>query len=138
MKTLIKTIILFIIGGLSYYRIEILYRGFSDWTMVVVGGLCFLIIGYINISFTWEMSLIKQCLMGSFIVTVIEFCSGMIINKVFSLGVWDYSQMPFNLCGQISLISSLWWIPISLLAIVVDDLLRWKFFKESKPKYKIF
>lgn len=48
LRELIKCGILFLIGGCLYYCIEILWRGHSHWTMAVVGGICFLVIGGLN------------------------------------------------------------------------------------------
>lgn len=43
-----KTVILLLIGGLIYYGIEVAWRGYSHWTMALVGGICFVVIGGIN------------------------------------------------------------------------------------------
>lgn len=47
-KELAKCALLFLIGGALYYCIEILWRGYSHWTMAVVGGICFVVIGGLN------------------------------------------------------------------------------------------
>ena len=60
LKQLIKTLILFLIGGTAYYAVELLYRGYSHPSMFIFGGLCFLLIGFINEWFTWEMPLISH------------------------------------------------------------------------------
>lgn len=44
----VKPFILFGIGGFLYYAIEILWRGYSHWTMFILGGLCFILVGFIN------------------------------------------------------------------------------------------
>ena len=53
------------------------------------------------------------------------------------LNVWDYSNIPFNLDGQICLLFSFFWIFISLIAIILDDLLRYVLFDEPYHKYRI-
>lgn len=137
LKYLIKEFILFIIGGLLYYGIEVLWRGHSDFTMVIVGGICFVLIGGLNNWFTFEMGLIEQSLISSIIVTIIEYISGYILNIKLNLGIWEYSQIPFNLNGQICLLYSSLWILLSLIAIIVDDYIRYLIFHDKKPKYKI-
>jgi uncharacterized membrane protein len=137
MKSILKAFILFLIGGLLYYLIEILWRGYSSHFMVLIGGICFCLIGKINEFFTYEMSLLKQCLISTFLVTIIEFISGVILNIIFKLNIWDYSDLPFSVFGQISLLYSFYWFWISILAIFADDFIRWKLFKEEKPHYKI-
>ena len=44
-------------------------------------------------------------------------------------------MLPFNILGQISLPFSLIWFLLSGVIIIVDDYLRYKLFKEDKPKY---
>ena len=43
----------------------------------------------------------KQMLICSIIITAVEFTSGLILNVWLGLGIWDYSNMPFNILGQI-------------------------------------
>ena len=121
-----------------YGLIEILFRGWTHPTMLVLGGLCFVIIGEINEVYPWEMPLVSQMLISSIVVTFLEFIFGLVLNVWLKLGIWDYSGLPYNLCGQICLIFTIAWFFISLLAIVVDDIIRWKFYGEQKPKYYIF
>ena len=138
MKTIFKNLILFIIGGIIYILIEILYRGNSHWTMGILGGGCFLLIGWINEFFSWELPLYLQGVVGAIIITILEFITGCIVNIGLGWQVWDYSALPLNLCGQICLSFSLAWIGLSMIGVVLDDTLRWLLFKEEEPKYKIF
>ena len=41
-------LLLFLIGGLVYAWIEILWRGYTHWSMFVLGGICFIIMGLLN------------------------------------------------------------------------------------------
>ena len=133
----IRPLILIGIGGLIYVLIELAFRGRSQWTMFCVGGLCFWLIGLINEVIPWEMPLWKQCIIGAVIVTVVEFLAGCIINLLLGWDVWDYSNMPFNVLGQICLPFSLLWILLSAVAIVLDDRLRYWIYGEEKPHYKL-
>lgn len=105
--------------------------------MIIVGGLCFVLIGSINEFTKNEIPLILQMLLSVFIVDVVELISGIVINKVLLLNVWDYSNLKYNFLGQISLRSSIAWFFLSLLAIFVDDFLRNKIFKERKHNYRL-
>ena len=89
MSRLIKPLVLLGIGGLTYVGIELLYRGHSHWTMFFVGGIAGYCIGLINEIIPWEMPLWKQTLIGTAIVTVIEFIAGCIINLWLKWDVWD-------------------------------------------------
>ena len=134
--TLFKHFILFGIGAFLYLFIEILYRGHTHWTMGVLGGVCFVLIGLINELFTWSTPIWLQGITGSMVVTILEFISGLILNTCLDLGIWDYSQMPFNFMGQICLYFTIAWFFVSIVAIVVDDWLRHWLFKEEKPRYR--
>ena len=135
-RTIFKYLILENIGGIVYVFIELLYRGFSHWTMYIVAAISFILIGLINEYISWDMKLWKQMLIGACIVTFMEFISGYIINIKLGWQVWDYSNLPFNIMGQICLPFSIIWFFISLVAIVVDDYLRYWLFKEERPHYK--
>ncbi len=138
MKQILKNMILCCIGGALYIVIELLWRRYSHWTMFILGGICFFYIGLINEEFTWDMPLVKQMFIGAIVITMWEFLFGIIVNGVYNLNVWDYSNMPFNILGQICLPYCILWFFISLPAIVLDDWLRYWLFKEEKPHYKLF
>lgn len=130
-----KPIILFLIGGVAYYLIEILWRGYSHLSMFILGGICFLCIGLINESFTFEMPLWRQQLISTALVTTLEFNFGLVLNIIFKLNIWDYSHLPFNILGQICLPFTIAWFFLSLVAIILDDYLRYWLFNEEKPHY---
>ena len=131
----LRPLVLIGIGGLIYAMIELVFRGRTHWTMLIVGGLCFWLIGLVNEVIPWEVAFWKQCLLGSLIVTVVEFFSGCIINLGLGWNVWDYSNLPLNLLGQICLPFSLMWVLISAVAVVLDDYLRYWLYGEEKPHY---
>ena len=132
-----KYFILGIIGGAIYVLLEMLWRGFSHWTMFLLGAVCFILIGLVNEVFEWDTPLILQMFCGCAIITALEFVTGCIVNLWLGWDVWDYSQYKFNVLGQISLRSSVGWYFLSLVGIVLDDYIRYWFFDEEKPRYKI-
>ena len=127
---------LFFVGATIYVIIEKLYRGYSHWTMFLLAGICFIALGLINEVMPWDMPLLLQMFIGGAIITVLELITGCVVNLWFGWNVWDYSELPFNLWGQISLFSSIIWVGLSLVGIVLDDFIRWKFFGEEKPHYR--
>ena len=137
MKSAIKMSILFLIGGVIYFALEMLYRGRSHWTMIIVGGICFLFCGAVNEVFTYDMSLLWQGVVCSLMVTAVELIAGYMINIRFGLDVWDYSNMPMNLYGQICLPFSVLWIILGIVAVITDDYFRYWIFGEEKPHYKL-
>ena len=134
---MVKHSILFTIGGVLYYFLEFLYRGHSAWQMVLVGGFCFVLIGLINEFYTWTIPLWLQGLISAVVVTSVEYISGLILNIWLKLNIWDYSNLPFNLQGQICLYYAILWIFIGVGAIILDDWLRYWLFGEEKPKYRL-
>lgn len=136
MKYFFKYFILLLVGGTAYYVIEVLARGFSHWTMFLVGGICFILIGLIN-EITPKIALLKQMGISAIIITLIEFISGCILNIWLGLNIWDYTDEPFNLLGQINLKHSLYWFLLSSVGIIIDDYIRYLLFGDDKPKYTI-
>ena len=90
----LRPLILFGIGGLTYILIELIARGRTHWSMFVVGGLAFFLIGFINEKYK-KMPLAKQMLIGALVITTLEFTCGCIVNLWLGWHVWDYSNMVF-------------------------------------------
>ena len=137
LKLFLKELYLFFFGGVCYSLIEMLFRGYTHWSMMIVGGLCFILIGAINEVSSYDLALTSQMLFSAVIVTAIEFVAGTIINVWLGLGVWSYSDMPYNVHGQICLVFFCAWFFLSLAAILLDDFLRYKLFGEEKPHYRV-
>lgn len=137
-KSILKYFILGWFGGSTYCSLEVIFRGRSHWSMVVLAFILFLLIGELNEILPWEMSLAKQGIIGACMVTVLEFITGCIVNIWLGWNVWDYSNMPLNILGQVCLPFSLLWILLSIVCIIVDDYLRYLMFNEQMPHYYLF
>ncbi len=141
-KKWLKHLILFIIGGLVYILIEVIWRTImgstpTHWAMFFIGGFIFLILGGINERIPWEFSLVRQCGIGTAVILTVEFISGCILNLWLGLGIWDYSDKAFNLLGQVCPQFALAWFFVSGIGIILDDYLRYWLFGEDKPKYTL-
>lgn len=134
----LKYLFLFLTGGFAYGTIENITRGYSHISMLIAGGICFILIGLINEVLPWDMSIVSQMIISSFIITTIEFITGVIVNLWLKLQVWDYSDMPYNLMGQVCLLYTVFWFFLSAPAILLDDYLRYLLMNEEKPRYKLF
>ena len=137
-KLFLKYLFLGFIGGFTYYNIELIYRGYSHISMFLLASFLFILIGLINEFLSWDTPLFIQSIIGAIIVTVFEFITGCIVNLWLGLNIWDYSNEPLNVMGQICLPFTLIWIVLSCIAIVLDDYLRYYIFNEEKPHYKVF
>ena len=99
-KSLIKYFFIFIFGGAGYALLEISFRGYTHWSMVLTGGACMLTFYFLNNAFP-KLPITFKALIGAAVVTLYEFTVGCIVNLWFHLNVWDYSGHAFALLGQI-------------------------------------
>lgn len=136
LNKILEYYLLFLLGGISYLIIGILWRGYSFEEMRIVGGISFVAVGLINEILPWKTYIEIQAIIGGILITFIELISGIILNIYLGLNIWDYSEMLFNFKGQICLSFSFLWVLISIPAIIIDDYLRYGLFNEEKPRYK--
>ena len=80
-----KYIILFAIGGMAYFFLEVLVRGYSHYTMFLCGGACFVCCGLLNESMKIKMSFISQMVLSALIITALELVTGLIVNGSVSI-----------------------------------------------------
>ena len=130
----IKTLHLGLIGGSLYLLAELIWRGHTHWTMGVLGGICFILFGSLTLI---NIPLYMKALAGTFLVTFLELCAGLILNIWLKLSIWDYSGLPFNLFGQICVPYSLLWLPLSILGIALYPRLQSWLFSESPARLRI-
>lgn len=120
MKKTAQYALVFCIGAVSYGTLEILWRQYTHWSMLLAGGICFLNM-YIIFNRYPHMNHILRGITGSLIITSVELVFGCIFNIWLKMNVWDYSRFKLNLWGQICLLYSVLWgllsIPVSLLCI---------------------
>lgn len=114
MKKSEQYFLMFLVGGILYGGIEVAFRGFTHWSMVITGGSALLSIYLIN-EFFPNVSVWLKALAGSAVITAMELTVGLIVNRVFLLGVWDYSHIPANFMGQIALRFSACWYFLSII-----------------------
>ena len=134
----VKALALMGIGGAIYAVIELIWRGHTHWTMALLGGLLFVLIGAINESIPWRIPLWRQGVIGALIVTWAELVAGLVLNVWLRLGIWDYSYLPGNFMGQICPQFTAVWVLLSIAAVVLDDWLRHWLVGEDRPHYKIW
>lgn len=107
-------VLITLIGAASYCLLEVLWRGYTHWSMALTGGVCFLAVYLLAQS---RRHYLTKCLLGTAVITAIEFAVGVVVNIIFKLDVWDYSLSPMNLLGQICLLYSFFWFLLCLVAM---------------------
>ena len=107
---------------MGYGALELLFRGYTHWTMMLTGGACLLTLYYLERPFHETPILIKAA-GGALIITLYEFSVGLIVNLWYGWNVWNYSLLPGNILGQICpLFTLLWFLLCLTLAFVSKGL----------------
>ncbi len=116
-------IMTFMFGGVIYSIIEILFRGYTHWSMTITGGICLMLMYRRYTSHPYE-NIFRKCLYGAIVITSMEFLSGCIVNLWLGWEVWDYSSLFMNLFGQVCLLFTALWYLLSFFAVMICSFLR--------------
>lgn len=132
MKRISEYLFCWALGGTLYYAVELLFRGYSHWSMFLLGGFCFLFFAWQGLQGGWKTPLWKQVLRCTVFVTSGEFITGIFVNKWMQWNVWDYSDQPFQLFGQICLPFTILFSGLCALGIFLAAyLLYWLYGEEN-------
>ena len=112
-KTVIPAI-MFLTGGVLYGIIEVCFRGYTHPTMIVAGGLCAVFISYLT---NTSIKFYLKVTLSALFITFIEFLFGCVFNLALNMNVWDYSDQPFNILGQVCPLFLGLWAGLSVLAL---------------------
>ena len=113
----------FLLGFFAYCFFEIALRGRTHWTMGILGGLSLAVLYSIERRLT--DSLPVKALIGTCFVTAAEFTVGVFDNLIMGWAVWDYSERPLNILGQVCPLFSGIWFLLCLLGILLCRKLAW-------------
>lgn len=123
LKTLLFVSKVFALGGAYYCILELLWRGRTHWTMLLMGGTAVTVL-YLVFSNKLHLPMAVKCLICAALVTVAEFICGCIVNLWLGWDVWDYSDRKFNLLGQICPLFSLFWGLLSIPGAYISRILH--------------
>ena len=142
MKKFIGKLGLFLSCGFIYCMIEILFRGWSHWSMFVLTGfLGVFCVDSINNTLSFDCDYIVQILISTILCTIGEGISGIILNVWLQLNVWDYFKMAFGtfFFGQCNVLFCFAWMLIISIIIFYCDAYNYYILKiEPCPYYVIF
>lgn len=106
----------------TFYRTLIEKRfinaGFLYGPLVPIYGIAALFIYYADI-YSRDFSIGIRLIIFLLIPTIIEYLVGMILERVFNIKLWDYSNLKINFNGKISLLYSLVWFILVLLSVYI-------------------
>lgn len=138
---LVLSMLLWTFGGTLYFMLEVIYKTATgeperiSWTMLVLAVILCVPVERAGEELPWEVPLWAQAAFCAFLVTVTELFAGLIINVWLDMNVWDYSNLPGNLWGQICpQFAGIWWV-LCFAFIPVFDWLRYAVEGREKPHY---
>lgn len=120
----------FALGAFTYGLVEVVVRGYTHWSMAIAGGTVMVIFNLISRS--RKFGFLARCLLGALVITAVEFTVGMIVNVGLGWNVWDYSDKPFNVFGQICPFFTAGWFFISIPAFWLCEFIQKRF---TPPQY---
>ena len=115
--------LMFAFGAAVYSLIETLWRGYTHWSMSVTGGACMATF-YALSDLLKRRSALGKCAVGAAVITLYEYVAGCVVNLKMGWNIWDYSQLPGNLKGQICPLFSFFWFLLSAPAFFICDSFR--------------
>ena len=137
LKKLEEHLFLWTFGGTLYYSFEMIFRGFSHISMFILGGICMNFFAIQGRASRWKDPMWLQVLRCTVFVTASEFITGIVVNKWLKLEVWDYSDQPFQLFGQICLPFATIFSGLCAAGIILSGYLLHWIFKEEKPEFHV-
>jgi len=93
----------------SYREKRFVNSGFLYGPFVPIYGFGSLIIYFFS-NIIGFLPFYQEVIIYAVLVTLLEFFSSLILEKIFSIKLWDYSDEPFNINGRICLKFSLFWV----------------------------
>ncbi|MBE6563100.1 MAG: hypothetical protein E7660_05130 [Ruminococcaceae bacterium] len=114
---------IFIIGAVGYGALEVLWRGYTHYSMLIAGGLVLTGAYFIN-DFHRGASLLLRWAAVSLLILTVELVFGLIFNMALGMAVWDYSDRALNFYGQICPLYGGLWVLISALVCVGLEVFR--------------
>ena len=118
--------IMFLLGCFIYSLLEIAARGYTHWTMTLLGGIVGMLLYRLH-GTAPRHTLLLQALSGAFIITALEMVVGVLDNLVMQWHVWSYREMPWNVYGQICLPFSVLWFLVCIPALGICEVVRKRF-----------
>ena len=137
----VLSILLWFWAGGVYFFAEVIWKTAQgrpetiSWTMFALAIILAIPMERFGAELPWEMPLIAQAGISALAVIATEFVAGLILNVALGLGIWDYSNVPGNIMGQVCPQFALLWFVVSIIGIVLMDWMRYAVEGGEKPHY---
>ena len=118
------------VNGIDYVLCR---RIISPW----LGGFALTFCSFQGEVMHWSEPMWIQIIRAVLFLTSLEFVTGIICNKWLKIGIWDYRDQPFQLCGQICLPFVVMFSGLLCLAIVLGGVVLWGVYGEEKPEFHV-
>ena len=112
-----------LLGAVAYPSLEVLWRGYTHPSMAVAGAVACLLLYCQNSLYAGQPRLLRGAV-GAWLILLVEFVVGVVVNLFLGEGVWDYSAMPLDLLGQVCPAYAALWLPLAIAFTLVFDRVR--------------
>lgn len=110
MKKIAKYPAIALAGFVIYTSIEMLWRGRTYAAMGAAGALSLIAIYRVRCAYD-SFPVAVRCAVDAVLITLVEYSFGLVFNVILRRGMWDYSNIPLNVYGQICpLYIGLWYL----------------------------
>lgn len=136
------SVLLWVWTGTLYFFIEVAWKTchgnpeMISWTMLALAIALAIPLERFGAELPWETPLLVQSAVCGLAITAVEFVAGLIINVWFGMGVWDYSDMPGNIFGQVCPQFLAIWVVLAAAGIVMLDWMRYGVEGGERPRYR--
>jgi len=127
--------------GTVYFLLEVAWKTAQghpeviSWTMLVLALLVGIILERMGAELPWRCPIWAQAILCGAAITGAEFAAGCVVNLWLGWGVWDYSDLPGNVLGQICPQFAALWCFVSGPIIVGLDWMRYAGRGGVRPRY---
>jgi uncharacterized membrane protein len=83
------------------------YRGFLIGPITPIYG--FGVLGVLYLVEPWEQNIVVLFVVAAILVTILEYLTSLLLEKMFHATLWDYHNMPLNINGRVAVPVSLFW-----------------------------
>ncbi|MBQ8858536.1 MAG: hypothetical protein IJ012_01935 [Clostridia bacterium] len=113
----------FVFGAVLYPSLEVLWRGYSHYSMALAGGVACLLLYGLSALYP-SLSRVARAAIGGGLILLVEFTFGVVFNIFLGMGVWDYTGKPFAILGQVCPTYALLWCALGYLFAALFDRVR--------------